>query len=69
MLQVPPDALTHGLLPALTAQGRARHLIFSGAHPGGVVATTKRTEANVMRELAEEQFGTHAALYESRHVM
>ncbi|GLC32983.1 hypothetical protein PLESTB_000383600 [Pleodorina starrii] len=33
-------------------QGRARHLLFSGSHPGGVVV--RRTEANVMREYAEE---------------
>ncbi|GIL75836.1 hypothetical protein Vretimale_5549 [Volvox reticuliferus] len=32
-------------------QGRARHLLFSGSHPGGVVV--RRTEANVMREYAE----------------
>ncbi|KAG2450530.1 hypothetical protein HYH02_005031 [Chlamydomonas schloesseri] len=36
----------------LYLQGRARNLLFSGAHPGGVVA--KRSEANVMREYAEE---------------
>ncbi|KAG2440925.1 hypothetical protein HXX76_003778 [Chlamydomonas incerta] len=35
----------------LYLQGRARNLLFSGAHPGGVVA--KRSEANVMREYAE----------------
>ncbi|EFJ43873.1 hypothetical protein VOLCADRAFT_106645 [Volvox carteri f. nagariensis] len=33
-------------------QGRARHLLFSGSHPGGVVV--RRTEANVMREYAEQ---------------
>ncbi|GLI65520.1 hypothetical protein VaNZ11_009075 [Volvox africanus] len=32
-------------------RGRARHLLFSGSHPGGVVV--RRTEANVMREYAE----------------
>ncbi|PNW80618.1 hypothetical protein CHLRE_07g325101v5 [Chlamydomonas reinhardtii] len=32
-------------------RGRARNLLFSGAHPGGVVM--KRSEANVMRECAE----------------
>ncbi|PNH11121.1 hypothetical protein TSOC_002081, partial [Tetrabaena socialis] len=39
-------------------QGRARHLIFSGAHPGGVV--TRHTEANVMREYAEGLSGQRA---------
>ncbi|GFR47289.1 hypothetical protein Agub_g8976 [Astrephomene gubernaculifera] len=49
----------------LLLRGRARHLLFSGAHPGGVVA--RRSEANVMRELAEELFMTNNQTNRNRH--